>query len=289
MPPQNRRNAQPAGSAPRADPYVIDYYRRQAQEHEASPQSTMPDAIVREREVEAFLRFLDQAAPRKGRPRLLEIGCGNGFLLSAIAARFGRRFELHGIDATPELVELARRRGIPCRIEAGDVRKTAFPDAHFDVALSERVIINIRSEDEQLQAYRELARILKPGGLLAAVEGFKPGLDNLNRARAEFKMPPIPEPEVNNWYTEERWARFLSAGFEELSERESRGLAPQNFLSSHYFMTRFVHDFIKPEGAAVRNTEFARFFSQALPPVGDYSPLRIKYLRRLGRGRRVRG
>ena len=70
--------------------------------------------------------------------------------------------------------------------------------------------------------------------------------------------------------------------FEELPPDELEGLEPWNFLSSHYFMTRFFHDAIRPKDGAVRNTEFARFFAQALPPVGDYAPLRIKYLRRTG-------
>src|SRR5205807_7795675 len=127
----------------------------------------------------------------------------------------------------------------------------------------------------------ELARVLRAGGTMMLIEGFKEGLANLNLARAEFALGEIPEPTVNNWFTEERWLKAIKGKYVEFSATESAQLAPQNFLSSHYFMTRFVHDAIRPENGKIRNTEFAKFFAQALPPIGDYSPLRIKYLRRV--------
>lgn len=78
------------------------------------------------------------------------------------------------------------------------------PDASFDVVVSERVIINLLDPAQQVAAFGEVARVLCPGGLFTAVEGFKSGLENLNRARADFLLAPIPEPAVNNWFTQER-------------------------------------------------------------------------------------
>jgi len=263
--------------ADNSDRLILDHYREQAVEHQSSPASTMLDEIVRERETEAILRFLDRA----GEGRLLEIGCGNGFLLEAISTRFGRKFELHGIDLTPELLALAQARRLDCALQLGDVRCLPCDAGFFDVVVSERAIINILDPNGQMKAFENVARVLKPGGQMVAIEGFKTGLENLNRARADFLLSPIPEPAFNNWFTEERWEGFLTNGFREFTEAESGGLAPANFLSSHYFITRCLHDVIKPAGGKVRNTELARFFAAALPPAGDYSPLRIKYIRRV--------
>jgi perosamine synthetase len=260
------------------EPSVLEHYRAQARAHGASSESTMPDEVVRGKELEAILTFLERAPAG----RLLEIGCGNGLLLEAIAGRFGGRFALWGIDLTPEMVAVAAGRSLECALQVGDVRRLPYKNGCFDVVVAERVIINVREPAGQAQAFEEIARVLRPGGVMVAIEGFQEGLENLNRARADFLLPPIPEPAVNNWFTEERWRQCLAAGFREFTPAEAAELAPENFLSSHYFMTRFFHDAIRPAAGKVRNTELARFFAAALPPVGDYAPLRVKYLRRVG-------
>jgi ubiquinone/menaquinone biosynthesis C-methylase UbiE len=264
---------------------TLSYYRDQAKAHGLSPTVTMPDRYVVEAEVDAIIRFLTNLSNRDDFFNILEIGCGNGHLASIIHATFGDRFRYTGVDLTPEMIELARMRGLPYEFKEGSILKLDVQARSVDIVISDRVIINVLDGDGQFEVFRELARVTRPNARLILIEGFKSGLANLNRARAEFLMEPIPEPEVNNWFTEERWSKFLSAGFTELNGKDIEGLAPRNFLSSHYFMTRFVHDALRPEGGAVRNTEFARFFSQALPPVGDYAPLRIAYLARASAAR----
>ncbi|MDH5189963.1 MAG: class I SAM-dependent methyltransferase [Gammaproteobacteria bacterium] len=259
---------------------IRKHYKKQAEEYGDTSSATMQDEIVREKEVDAIFKFLHSIPVSSKRIRLLEIGCGNGFLLSCISKEFNDRFELYGIDMTPELIEIAKQSNPDCQFTLGDILKTPYEGGFFDVLISERVIINVLDEEDQVSTYREMARVLRSGALAVLIEGYKSGLYNLNKAREEFLLEPIPEPSVNNWYTEERWELFLKTGFEELPEEKIKDLIPENFLSSHYFMTRFLHDVIRPENSKIRNTEFARFFAEALPPTGDYSPLRIKYLRR---------
>jgi ubiquinone/menaquinone biosynthesis C-methylase UbiE len=259
---------------------TVGYYRSQAQSSGLAPTATMPDAHVVEAEIDAILRFLHKMADQSQFTRVLEIGCGNGYLASVIHRTFGNRFHYEGIDLTPDMVKLAKSRDLPYRFSEGSILSLDLAAESVDLVISDRVVINVLDPEGQYKAFKELARVTRKGGRLMFIEGFKQGLENLNLARSQFVMDPIPEPEVNNWFTQERWLRCLSAGFREFDETESGGLAPWNFLSSHYFMTRFVHDAIRPPGGAVRNTEFAKFFARALPPVGDYSPLRIAYLER---------
>lgn len=259
---------------------TIEYYSNQAKLYGESGSSTMLDVVVREKEIEAILLFLRKMKKNKRCKDILEIGCGNGLLVEIIFKEFRKRFNLAGVDITKGQIALARRRKIPCSFEVGDICKLPYHKASFDMIISERAIINLLKEEEQVLAYRELHRVLRKGGTVIAIEGFKEGLANLNRAREEFLLPPISEPKVNNWYTGERWQKFLGVGFKELSSRETKGLPPVNFLSSHYFMTRFIHDLVRPRGGKLRNTEFALFFSKAFKPIGDYSPLRLKYLKK---------
>jgi len=260
--------------------FVRSYYTEQADACGSSPQSTMPDEVVRAIELSAIREFMDGLAADGQYRRVLEIGCGNGYLLSQLTEWFGDRFSFVGVDATPDMIALSRERGLPWQFVLASVTALDFPDGYFDAVISERVLINLLSEEEQIRSFTELGRVVRTGGVALLVEGFRSGLDNLNRAREEFLLPPIPEPDVNFWFTEERWRACLGTCWSELPGQALSVKTPENFLSSHYFMTRFFHDVIRPEGGKLRNTEFARFFATALPPVGDYSPLRLKLLRR---------
>jgi ubiquinone/menaquinone biosynthesis C-methylase UbiE len=261
-------------------PDIIAYYKMQAATNGMAATVTMPDEFVVEAEVNAILAFLRNAAPRADMKNLLEIGCGNGYLAAQIHAEFGDRFLYRGIDLTPEMIQLAASRALPFKFVEGSILQLPWETDTVDLVISDRVIINVLDVEQQRKAFSELARVMRKGALALLIEGFKEGLANLNHARADFLLSAIPEPAVNNWFTAERWQTFLDVGFKELTGAECEGLAPSNFLSTHYFMSRFVHDALKPPGGAVRNTEFTKFFAQALPPVGDYSPLRIRYLQR---------
>lgn len=81
---------------------VLEHYAQQASQFGLAAEATMPDLVVRRKEVEALLAFLDHVNPSM--VRLLEIGCGNGYLIEQIVRRFGTRFQCTGIDATPQFI-----------------------------------------------------------------------------------------------------------------------------------------------------------------------------------------
>jgi len=70
------------------DERILDHYRREASEHDLRPTSTMKDETTREFEISSIMACLGHAATRASLGRLLEIGCGNGYLLSLIRDRF---------------------------------------------------------------------------------------------------------------------------------------------------------------------------------------------------------
>jgi SAM-dependent methyltransferase len=70
-------------------------------------------------------------APRRGE-RIVDVGCGQGVLAEAIA-RGGADYL--GVDASPRLVEYARRRHPRARFAVGDARRLALTGRGFDAAV----------------------------------------------------------------------------------------------------------------------------------------------------------
>jgi len=108
--------------------------------------------------LEANLRFLDQADVLRPGSRVLEIGTGRGSLLHALRSK---GLNACGVEASPErIAEATTRFG---SLPISQVRDTSlpFPDAEFDVVLSFDVFEHIRDSDAHLN---EVRRVLKPNG-----------------------------------------------------------------------------------------------------------------------------
>ena len=127
-------------------------------------------------------RMLAQV-PWTGNERLLDIGTGRGLLLIGAARRLttGRAV---GIDiwSTKDLSGNAIKRtqanialeGVTDRVElrTEDASKMTFPNASFDVVMSNLCIHNIPKQTGRDQACREIARVLRPGGV-AVISDYK--------------------------------------------------------------------------------------------------------------------
>lgn len=91
--------------------------------------------------------------------RILDAGCGTGWNLQALSV-FG---ETHGVDLSPLAVAATKRRG--GRVSRGNLLSLPYGSASFDAVTSFDVIYHAWVVDD-VQAVRELARVLKPGGVL---------------------------------------------------------------------------------------------------------------------------
>ena len=107
---------------------------------------------------EFVLEAVAAAKPR----RLLEVGGGEGELAERIQKELG--VDVIGIDQSEAMVDLQRSRGIDARV--GDVQGLPFDEGAFDVAVAAWMLYHVAGLDVALG---ELARVLKPDGMLIAV------------------------------------------------------------------------------------------------------------------------
>jgi SAM-dependent methyltransferase len=95
---------------------------------------------------------------RPGRPRLLDVGCGEGEFVAEMA-RLG--WDAEGIDPTADAVHAARGRG--ARVGRGDLTDVALDEAAFDAITFRLVFEHI---PDPVGALRACHRALKAGGIV---------------------------------------------------------------------------------------------------------------------------
>jgi SAM-dependent methyltransferase len=99
---------------------------------------------------------------------LLDIGCGSGYALAMAAARGAK---VTGLDATPELLAIARERVPAAVLVEARMDTLPFPDAAFDVAVGFNAF---QFAEDPETAVREAARVVRPGGMVAATTFAEP-------------------------------------------------------------------------------------------------------------------
>ncbi len=142
--------------------------------------------------------FLDWLAPAPG-GRWLDVGCGNGAFTELILARCAPS-QVVGID--PSEAQLDYARALPAlrdaRFLAGDAMALPFPDDDFDAAVMPLVIFFV---PEPAVGVAEMARVVRPGGLVAAYAWDMPGggfpydalRTDLDACGLTVPKPPSPE------------------------------------------------------------------------------------------------
>jgi ubiquinone/menaquinone biosynthesis C-methylase UbiE len=117
----------------------------------------------------------------RGDEEVLDMGCGRGAVLTAVAARLTTGHAT-GIDiwsqrdqsgnAKEVALRNATLEGVAdrVRIETADMRAIPFPDASFDLVVSSIAIHNIRSDADRKQAIIEGFRVLKTGGRIVIAD-----------------------------------------------------------------------------------------------------------------------
>jgi len=265
------------------DNLIKEHYESVAKKEGLSWSSTMADEITRKTETYAIRSFIDAVVglyrekPGTGDGlNIADIGCGNGYTLGVLAESYPQ-IRFVGVEMSDDLRELAAKRfdeGSYQNVElfAGDIRNNNFSGGRtFDGIICQRVLINLLAREDQKMALKNILSVVKNGGYLLFLEAFQSSLSRLNKARKEFNLDEIPSAYHNLYLTDDFFDIEALKPFE-----SAQWDIPPNVLSTHYYVSRVLFPLLLGERPFKRNSEFVKFFSQALPPaIGDYSQLRI--------------
>lgn len=152
---------------------------------------------------------------------VLDVGSGLGGPARLLAANHGCR--VTGIDLSASFVEAARylseRTGLDERttFRVASALDLPFEDGRFDTVLLQHVAMNI---GDRTRLYRELRRVLKPGGRFATYDVVSNG-DDLH-----YPVPWAAKPEVSFLLTAAATREAIeSAGFRTMTWRDDTDLA----------------------------------------------------------------
>jgi ubiquinone/menaquinone biosynthesis C-methylase UbiE len=177
--------------------------------------------IVRQRQATA-LKYIDELSLPKT-ARVLEIGCGAGFLAIALTQR---GFVVEAVDHAPAMIKLTQRHAeqasVDDRIRASieDVHELSFEDESFDIIVALGVVSWLH---DLKKALVEIVRVLKPGGYVV-----------LNTGRAHALLNPLSIP-----------------AFESILERLNRKLErivtcdPQNLARAHAYLDKEFNRYLR--------------------------------------------
>ena len=136
----------------------------------AETQFRFDDGAAYERHMGVWSRlagevFLNWLAPKPGL-RWIDVGCGNGAFSELIVERCAPA-GVQGIDPSEGQLAFARTRPAArlARFQQGDAMALPFPESGFDVATMALVIFFV---PEPAKGLAEMARVLRPGGTIAA-------------------------------------------------------------------------------------------------------------------------
>lgn len=136
-----------------------------------------------------YLAVLEALDPAPGQ-RLLDMGCGSG-MFASLAAAAG--LTVAGIDAAPQLLDIARERIPGGDFRKGDLETLPHADASFDLVTGFNAFQFAASP---ARALVEAARVVRPGGAVVVVTWGEP--QNMPAANVITALRPLLPPPPPN-------------------------------------------------------------------------------------------
>lgn len=250
---------------------VVEFWNSRAQLGEAAGTN---DVMLKRLEIAELLRRVPESS------LVLDVGCGNGITLDALSRL--RDCSGVGIDISPQMIMGARRtvwapRPSFTEFKVCDITKPEslriLGDDAFEVAVSERCLINLASPEEQFDAFLTIMDQLAAGGRYFMIENSVEGLARLNALRAAVDLPAMKTP-WHNLYLQES-----TVGAWATKEYVLEEVVP--FTSTYYFLSRVVYARLAADES--KEPEYESPINQLslqLPAIGDCGATRLWVWRR---------
>ncbi|MCL5407130.1 MAG: class I SAM-dependent methyltransferase [Patescibacteria group bacterium] len=174
--------------------YIRDYYN---QKDGQNIYATSPDFNLRELEIDFIINNV------KG-PRILDLGCGNGYTLLRLAEKI--KGDLIGVDFSSEMIQGANqllkknRQKLKSQPKFFEGDGTTFSPlgGKIDTIISERFLLNLPNKRSQYETIENIHRLLRSRGFYLMIEGSKDGLRKLNKLRESVGLEPILDRDKHN-------------------------------------------------------------------------------------------
>ena len=127
------------------------------------------------RELTFKRRLVEQMGLEKGQ-KVLDLGCGTA-TLTILIKKTCPEVEVTGLDGDPKILEIARSKvgeaKLDIALDQGMAFELPYPDGSFDRVVSSLVIHHL-SRENKMHTFKEIVRVLKPGGELHIADFGKP-------------------------------------------------------------------------------------------------------------------
>lgn len=188
------------------------------------------DLIADQLEQKAILEEIN------GNEQILEIGCGDGRNSINIRKEHNNVL-IDAFDFSEGMIDLAKENvkneGIKdINYFIYDIDSIDKLDEKYDLIISKRALINLKSYENQINAIENIAGLLNDNGIYLMCENSLNGLNNINKARMSLSLPKIEMPWHNRYIDEIKLENDI---------KRLTLIKKKNFSSLYYFLSRIVN------------------------------------------------
>lgn len=223
----------------------------------AYPTMAHPQTFVEGLAVKALLRGMNPAAPAHA--RVLELGCGDGFNLAAMAALYPKA-SYTGIDYSVSTIDrgraMLRELKLPqVRLEAADIRALGTDFGEFDYIIAHGVYSWV-PEDVRDALLATISRFLSPDGVAFVSYLALPGAYLLEMVRCMVRFHTREEKGIRERTSQARVLMNLLASATDEPNVYTQWVKTEAKLLEHHTDEAFFHDELSDESKPMLFVEF---------------------------------
>ena len=136
---------------------------------------------------------------------VLDCATGTGDLAIEFKTVVGAEGRVVGTDFSPGMLApapaKAAKRGLEIKFEQADVTALPYADSSFDIS---SISFGIRNVEDPVKGLSELARVVRPGGVVMVLEFGQPRIPGVKQAYGFYSKHLLPR--VGGWVTGRRQA-----------------------------------------------------------------------------------
>ena len=170
---------------------------------------------------------------------ILDAGCGNGIFFSRVRKKIKYKYAV-GIDYSEGMIQNALDRKLPnTKFIVDDItnlKNIKNFGIKFDYIITKRSLINLPNSKKQIEAIKNLSKLLKKDGKLYCCECSQDALNSINHARKSIGLKKINSPWHNCYLNDKKIKKARS--------NKMKFIKIHEFSSSFYFISRVLNAYI---------------------------------------------